>query len=150
MRGKPWTTQEEKQLKALVSEGKSLDAIAGALGKTIAAVYAKMNGIGLRLKEEESKTNQLSSSSKTAVPKELPTIEETLKIMTRAIDALKQPGILRNEILRMRSLIQATKVCPQLFAFQFLLMGFLHESTKNQPIHAHAKEYGCWIHILDS
>ena len=47
MRGKPWSVDEERQLRQLVEEGKSLDAISRIMGKTRLSVKGKFFNLGL-------------------------------------------------------------------------------------------------------
>jgi len=47
MRGKQWSEDEEKQLRMLVGEGKSLDAISRIMGKTRVSVKGKLFNLGL-------------------------------------------------------------------------------------------------------
>ena len=51
LRGKPWSVEQERELRALVLEGRGVDAIAVAMGKTRVAVKAKMSNLGLCLKD---------------------------------------------------------------------------------------------------
>lgn len=47
MRGKPWSVDEERQLRRLLEEGKSLDEISRIMGKTRIAVKGKFFNLGL-------------------------------------------------------------------------------------------------------
>ena len=47
MRGKPWSVDEERQLRQLVEEGKSLDEISRIMGKTRLSVKGKLFNSGL-------------------------------------------------------------------------------------------------------
>ena len=47
MRGKPWPVDEERQLRQLVEEGKSLDEISRIMGKTRLSVKGKLFNSGL-------------------------------------------------------------------------------------------------------
>ena len=47
MRGKPWSVDEERQLRRLLEEGKSLDEISKIMGKTRTAVKGKFFNLGL-------------------------------------------------------------------------------------------------------
>jgi hypothetical protein len=51
LRGKPWSLEQERELRALVGEGRGVDSIALAMGKTRVAVRAKMCHLGLCLKD---------------------------------------------------------------------------------------------------
>jgi len=47
MRGKPWSEDEEKQLRQLIGEGKSLDTISSIMGKSRLSVKGKLFNSGL-------------------------------------------------------------------------------------------------------
>jgi hypothetical protein len=47
LRGKPWLVDEERQLRRLLEEGKSLDEISKIMGKTRTAVKGKFFNLGL-------------------------------------------------------------------------------------------------------
>ena len=49
-------------------------------------------------------------SGGTTTSKELPSVEETLKILVAAMNALETPDLSKTEVLRLRSIIQATSV----------------------------------------
>ena len=51
-KGKPWTTEEEEQLKILLQQEKSYGVIAKVLGKSKNAVYQKCVDVGLKSKEK--------------------------------------------------------------------------------------------------
>ncbi len=86
-KGKPWTKEEEQTLIKLVGQSKIVDVIAKVLGKTENAVYIKVRRLGLRV-EEESETNRLSSSTRSKLPGELPSIETVMKRLSAALQAL--------------------------------------------------------------
>ena len=47
MRGKPWSVDEERQLRQLIEEGRSLDEISRRMGKTRVSVKSKLFNSGL-------------------------------------------------------------------------------------------------------
>ena len=47
MRGKPWSVDEERELRRLVGEGRSLDEISRFMGKTRVSVKSKLFNSGL-------------------------------------------------------------------------------------------------------
>jgi len=47
LRGKPWSVDEERQLRQLIEEGKSLDEISRMMGKTGVSVKSKLFNSGL-------------------------------------------------------------------------------------------------------
>ena len=78
-------------------------------------MYQKM--IDLGLKEEEAIMRGTSSSikAKLTLPKELPSVEEKLKTLNAALEALETPGLDRTEIMRLRIIILGVKVYKELF-----------------------------------
>ena len=112
MKGKPWTPEEEKQLRELLEVSKPLEVIAKRLGKTENAIRQKMIKLGLK----EEKKPQTEFFSSTALPKDLPSIEEALKTLYAALETLNRPGLNQSETLRLRSIIQGVKIYKELFA----------------------------------
>ncbi len=51
-KGKPWTVEEERQLRELVTEKKSMRSIAKIMGKTLMAVRLKAARLGLEEDDE--------------------------------------------------------------------------------------------------
>lgn len=51
MRGKPWSIEEERHLRQLVDEGKSVPNISQIMGKTLVSVRSKLFHLGLYLKD---------------------------------------------------------------------------------------------------
>lgn len=70
MKGKPWTKKEEHALVDLVRK-KRVDVIVKALGKTEEAIYMKLKRLGLEV--VVSGKNQPTTTTKAALPEELPT-----------------------------------------------------------------------------
>lgn len=71
--------------------------IVSKLGKTIEAIRQKM--YDLELKEEEQTKNACSTSS-LILPKELPNIEESLKVLTAALKVIEHPDLDQSEVFR--------------------------------------------------
>lgn len=114
MKGKPWTAEEEKQLKQFLEAEKSVRTIAKALGKTRDCVRMKIARLGLEVvvhgKSERTTTTNLQ------MPSELPSVEEALKTLSGALKALETPGLDQAEVLRLRSIISGVKIYKELFA----------------------------------
>ena len=117
-KGKPWPTEDERKLKDQAKAGVNFEVLVASFGNryTRNAVYQKM--IDLGLKEEEAIMRGTSSSSikaKLTLPKELPSVEEKLKTLNAALEALETPGLDRTEIMRLRIIILGVKVYKELF-----------------------------------
>jgi uncharacterized protein YydD (DUF2326 family) len=77
------------------------------------AVYMKAKRLGLEVVVSEK--NQLTTSSHSRLPSELPSIENVMKRLSAVLEALEQPGIEKKEIIRLRCFIQGVKICKELF-----------------------------------
>jgi len=117
VKGKPWDINEERKLRQLVEEGKSVDEICRVMVKTRDAVLSKMYGLGLKQqKEEDNGRVQRRLSSSFQLPEELMSVEEALKKLSAALMALETPGLDQAETLRLRSIISGVKVYKEIFA----------------------------------
>lgn len=114
MKGKPWTIEEEKMLRQMVEHKKSVRVIARTLGKTRDGVRMKIGR--LELEEVVQPKSERTTSTRLALTKDLPTVEEALKTLNAALEALKTSGLEQSEILRLRSIIQGVKIYQELFA----------------------------------
>ncbi len=116
-KGKPWTVEEERQLRQLLTEKKSMRSIAKILGKTLIAVQLKASRLGLE-DDDGSEKNTPSSSTleKLVLPDELPSIEEELKTLVGALKGLETPKLDKTDVLRLRTIIQGVKVYQELIA----------------------------------
>ena len=117
-RGKPWTREEENTLIHLAKDGKSVEAIAGTLDKSEGSTFIKMKRLGLKEVVVVSENQKLTTTTEPSqpLPAELPTVEEALKRLNAAVAALEKPGIDRNEIARLKSVIQGLKMYKDYFA----------------------------------
>jgi hypothetical protein len=50
------------------------------------------------------------------LPERLPSVEEELKVLSAAIEALRLPGLCRSEVSRLHNIIMGVKVYQELFA----------------------------------
>ena len=119
-KGKPWPVEDERKLRDwFVSGTTELRVLAFSFDNkyTENAIYQKLLDVGLLLKEEEDNKKNLSSSSsssKLELPPELPSIEEQLKKLSAALKALDNPGLDKNETLRLRGIISGVKTYNEL------------------------------------
>jgi hypothetical protein len=117
-KGKPWDIEEERKLRDLFEEGKSVDQITKIMVKTRDAVLNKVYDLGLK-REEEDKAHGTRLSSSFQLPAELPSVEEALKKLAAALKGLEQPGLDQAEVLRLRSIISGVKIYKEIFADYF-------------------------------
>ena len=108
-RGKPWNVEEETVLKDLIEAKTPMESIGAKLTRQPDAIYIKCLRLGL-------KEPPHSVSIEINLPKELPTIEETAKMMAAALETLKEPGLNKTEILRLHSIISGAKVYKEILA----------------------------------
>ncbi len=149
LRGKPWSIDEENQLRQLVREGKGFDEISSIMGKSRLSVKGKLFNSGLNSVEVATHVQRAvattiatttSNSKSIAVPlaapipavvvgtvedkvacvdlklpEQLPSVEEELKILAAAVEALRQPGLSRAEVSRLHNIIVGVKVYQELY-----------------------------------
>jgi hypothetical protein len=116
VKGKPWTVDEEKQLRLLLAQNKSVRAIAKVLGKTRDCVRIKIARLGLEVVVQTEKSQRTTTSASWVLPGELPSIEEELKVLAAALKSLETPNLDKTEVLRLRGIIQGVKVYQELLA----------------------------------
>lgn len=110
MTGKTWTAQEEAELNALVEANFSVIDIAAKLNKTPKAVISKCERLGLQLETEGCLNTSI------AIPRELPSIEEALKMLAGALKASVKPGLNRLEVQRLEAVANISKMYKELLA----------------------------------
>ena len=114
MKGKPWTREQEKQLRELVKAGGSLKAIATELKKSIGAVKAKMQRLGLEVVVPMKKSVVTTTSLE--LPTDLPSVEEQMLVLAGALKELQKGGLDKSDVMRLRSIIAGVKAYKELFA----------------------------------
>ena len=115
VKGKPWTAEEEKQLRTMLEENKSARVIARALGKTRDSVRIKIARLEVVV-QGENNTRTTTSCPILVLPAELSSIEVMLKTLAAALKTLETPGLERNDVLRLRGIIAVAKVYNDLLA----------------------------------
>jgi len=119
-RGKPWDINEIRRLHQLVEEGKSVDEICRIMVKTRDAVIQKM--FDLKLKSVKEKKIRVSgkktifSSSQLVIPEDLPTVEDTLKILAASLLKSTEAGLCRDEVFRLQATANLAKNYKDAFA----------------------------------
>jgi hypothetical protein len=106
--GKKWTAQQEAELRPLIESDLPLEEIAAKLQKTPGAVIVKCQRLGLPLKA--------GGYVKTAIPlpKELPSVEEALRMLAGALKAAVKPGLNRVEVQRLQAIAAISKTYKEL------------------------------------
>ncbi len=115
MKDKPWTVGDEKILRQLLTEKKSIRSIAKVLGKTLTSIQMKASRLGLVVVDEgEKNTPSTTTFEKLVLPIELPSIEQELKTLVGALKFLETPNLDKTEALRLRGIIQGVNVYKEL------------------------------------
>ena len=109
MAGKKWTAQQEAELKALV-EANGIEDIAAKLQKTPGAIIVKCQRLGLQLKAKGYVKSQIY------LPRELPSVEEALKMMAGALKTAVKPGLDKVEVQRLQAVATIAKTYKELLA----------------------------------
>jgi hypothetical protein len=110
MTGKIWTAQQEAELKTLLEADSNVDEIAAKLHKTSKAVITKCQRLGLRLQTEGYVNTSI------AIPRELPSVEEALKMLAGALKASIKPGLNRLEVQRLEAVANISKTYKEILA----------------------------------
>jgi len=111
-KGKRWAPEEEKRLRQLLQEGKSVRAIAKSFGKTRDCVRMKIARLEVVVQPESQRT----TTTKLILPSELPTVEDELKVLSAALKALEQPGLEKVEVQRLQTVARLARTCKDLFS----------------------------------
>lgn len=120
MKGKPWTLQEEAQLRQMLASNRSVRAIAKSLCKTRDCVRMKIARLGLEVVVQEQKNSpRTTTTNLTAdlkLPSELPSVEEQLKVLAAALETLRKGQVEKIDVMRLRTIIQGVRVYQELLA----------------------------------
>ncbi len=91
-----WSHAEEKDLIKLFEKGTSIEALAERYRRNPRAIRAKLERLGLNIA-----ASKLEVSGQLELPKELPSLEEVLKIVAAAIQKACQGGLGKTELQRL-------------------------------------------------
>jgi hypothetical protein len=109
-KGKQWTPQEEAELKSLVEANARIDEIAAKLQKTPGAIFLKSKRLGIELQAKGYVNSSIS------IPRELPSVEETAKILAGALKLAMKPGLDKVEVQRIQAVATIAKTYKELLA----------------------------------
>lgn len=118
-KGKPWPADDERKLRDWYTSGTTdLGVLAFSFNGeyTEEAIRQKLIKLGLVKEQQQPKNSNCCCSTELELPEDLPSIEETLKILAAALEALKTPGLDKAEVLRLRGIIAGVKVYQERFA----------------------------------
>lgn len=117
-----WSRDEERKLRDLWKKGEhDPQVLAAHIGRKPGAVSKKLKRLELVVVGGEKQnvgttTIEEETRIKLKIPDELPSVEEALKKLSAALDALARPGLSKAEIMRFRTIIVAVKTYQKLFA----------------------------------
>ena len=115
-KGKPWTKEQERKLKELITEGKSLKEMAAALEKSKGAVKKKMDRLGLEVVVHDKKFSGTTTTFDLPIPDDLPSIEMQLRVLAGAIEKLQKDDLDKIDVMRLGRLIAGVGKYKELFA----------------------------------
>ena len=117
-----WSRDEERKLMELWNSCEhDVRLLAVQLNRKPEAVRKKLDRLGLVVGHEEKSagTTTIDKEEETRIrldiPVELPSVEEALKILAAAMNALSQPGLSRADIQRLAKVVNAVKAYQKLF-----------------------------------
>ncbi len=99
-----WSRIEEKELAALARNGLSLEALAKKYQRSPKAIRLKLQRLGLNMA-----ATKLEVSGDLKIPKDLPSLEEVLKILAGAILKAAQTGLGKTELQRLDTIANLYK-----------------------------------------
>jgi hypothetical protein len=99
-------------LRKLVQDRDPLDVIAAKLRKSPEAVRKKIERLGLEVVDPKG----LRTTTSLKIPKELPTVEETLKMLAGALNAAMLPGLDKVEVQRLQMVATLARTYKDLFS----------------------------------
>ena len=114
-KGKPWTEEQEKQLKDLLASGVDVKDIAKKMGKSSHAIRMKIERIGLKVEVGPVEKTCGPTTSKLDIPHDLPSIEMQLRVLAGAIKALQKGGLEKVDVMNCGRLISGVKTYKELF-----------------------------------
>jgi hypothetical protein len=111
-KGKPWTIEEETQLKTLIEAKKPVDIIAAKLERRPGAIILKCKRLGLEATAAKGST----FTGTISIPKDLPSVETALRILAGALKAAVKPGLNKVEVQRLQTVANISKTYKVLLA----------------------------------
>jgi hypothetical protein len=112
VKGKPWPVDKEQKLRELVASGADVDKIAAALGKSRDAVLKKAERLGLEVVGAKGYTTTTSIQ----MPKDLPSVEEALRMLAGALKAACKPGLDKVEVQRLQVMATLARTYKELLS----------------------------------
>lgn len=112
VKGKPWPIDKEQKLRELVASGADVDKIAATLGKSRDAILKKAERLGLEVVGAKGYTTTTSIP----MPKDLPSVEEALRMLAGALKAACKLGLDKVEVQRLQVMATLARTYKELLA----------------------------------
>src|SRR4030066_881892 len=109
-KGKRWTVQQEAELKTLVEANTQVDDIAVKVEKKPGAIFIKCQRLGLNLQSKGYVGTSVS------IPRELPSVEEALRMLAGALKTAVKPGLDKVEVQRLQAGATIAKTYKEILA----------------------------------
>jgi hypothetical protein len=109
-KGKQWTPLQEAELKTLAEANTKLNEISLKLQKTPGAIIIKSQRLGLKLQTK----GYVKSSI--LMPKDLPSVEEALKMLAGALKTAVKPGLDKVEVQRLQAVATIARTYKEILA----------------------------------
>jgi hypothetical protein len=109
-KGKRWTVQQEAELKTLVEANTKVGDIAAKFGKKPGAIFIKCQRLGLKLQSKGYVGTSVS------IPRELPSVEEALRMLAGALKTAVKPGLDKVEVQRLQAVATIAKTYKETLA----------------------------------
>jgi hypothetical protein len=109
-KGKQWIPQEETELKSLVEANARIAEIAAKLHKMPSAIFLKSKRLGIELQARGFVNTSIP------IPRELPRVEEVLKMLAGALKTAIKPVLDKVEVQRLQTVATISKTYKELYA----------------------------------
>jgi len=109
VKGKPWTVEEENELKQLLRAKRSARAIARIMGKSRECVSMKIARLGLEVVTSPNSSVTTTSCLNLPLPVELPSVEDQLKVIAAALKLMQTSGLGKDEVIRLRNVVKSAE-----------------------------------------
>ena len=114
-KGKPWTKEEVEKLRSLVEDKQSWEVIAAELHRSEGAIRQKCRRLGLKVVVNRP-GKAVTTTSELVIPKDLPSVQEALKILAAALEKAAEPGLDNTEIQRLQVVATLARTYENLLA----------------------------------
>ncbi len=108
-RGRRWSHEEETRLREMTEKGMDLESLADAFGRDRDAVRMKLSRMSLKVVLSPPENSRTTTTSLQVLSREMITHEQALSLLSTVVEALKQPGLNKLELQRLRILVNTVQ-----------------------------------------